>query len=111
LGSKAQVGHQRAVQISLGHACGRLARQAVELAHAQRMEGELAATMQKHLHRIGHIQLADNPGRNEPGTGEINYPFLMGHLDRMGYSGWVGCEYKPAAATEVGLGWRQRMGH
>ena len=79
--------------------------------HAQRMEGELAATMQKHLHRIGHIQLADNPGRNEPGTGEINYPFLMGHLDRMGYSGWVGCEYKPAAATEVGLGWRQRMGH
>lgn len=82
-----------------------------DIYHAQRMEGELAATMQKHLHRIGHIQLADNPGRNEPGTGEINYPFLMGHLDRMGYSGWVGCEYKPAAATEVGLGWRQRMGH
>ena len=82
-----------------------------DIYHAQRMEGELAATMQKHLHRIGHIQLADNPGRNEPGTGEINSPFLMGHLDRIGYSGWVGCEYKPAAGTEAGLGWRQHMGH
>ena len=80
-----------------------------DIYHAQRMEGELAATMQKHLARIGHIQLADNPGRNEPGTGEINYPFLFAHLDRIGYDGYVGCEYKPAAATEAGLGWRQRL--
>ena len=80
-----------------------------DIFHAQRMEGELAATMQKHLARIGHIQLADNPGRNEPGTGEINYPFLFAHLDRIGYSGWIGCEYKPAAATEAGLGWRQQL--
>ena len=71
------------------------------------MEGELAATMQKHLARIGHIQLADNPGRNEPGTGEINCAFLFSHLDRIGYSGWVGCEYKPATTTEAGLGWHQ----
>ena len=78
-----------------------------DIYHAQRMEGELAATMQKHLARIGHIQLADNPGRNEPGTGEINYAFLFSHLDRIGYSGWVGCEYKPAASTEAGLGWHQ----
>ena len=78
-----------------------------DIYHAQRMEGELAATMQKHLARIGHIQLADNPGRNEPGTGEINYPFLFAHLDRIGYSGWIGCEYKPAATTEAGLGWLQ----
>ena len=78
-----------------------------DIYHAQRMEGELAATMQKHLARIGHIQLADNPGRHEPGTGEINYPFLFKHLDRIGYSGWIGCEYKPAAATEAGLGWLQ----
>ena len=77
-----------------------------DIYHAQRMEGELAATMQKHLARIGHIQLADNPGRNEPGTGEINYPFLFAHLDRIGYSGWIGCEYKPAGSTEAGLGWR-----
>ncbi len=80
-----------------------------DIYHAQRMEGELAATMHKHLARIGHIQLADNPGRNEPGTGEINYAFILAHLDRIGYRGWVGCEYKPAAGTEAGLGWRQRL--
>ena len=80
-----------------------------DIYHAQRMEGELAATMQKHLARIGHIQLADNPGRNEPGTGEINWPFLFAHLDRIGYTGWIGCEYKPATTTEAGLGWRQRL--
>ena len=76
-----------------------------DLYHAQRMEGELAATMQKHLQRIAHIQLADNPGRNEPGTGEINYPFIFAHLDRIGYGGWVGCEYKPASTTVAGLTW------
>jgi len=76
-----------------------------DIYHAQRMEGELAATMQKALPRIGHIQLADNPGRNEPGTGEINYTFLFTHLDRIGYSGWIGCEYKPATSTQAGLGW------
>jgi hydroxypyruvate isomerase len=80
-----------------------------DIYHAQRMEGELAATLQKHLARIGHVQLADNPGRNEPGTGEINYPFLFTHLDHIGYSGWVGCEYKPATTTRDGLGWRERL--
>ena len=80
-----------------------------DIYHAQRMEGELAATVQKYLPRIGHIQLADNPGRNEPGTGEINYPFLLAHLDRIGYDGWIGCEYKPALTTEAGLGWRQSL--
>lgn len=80
-----------------------------DLYHAQRMEGELAGTLSKYLARIGHIQLADNPGRNEPGTGEMNYAFLFAHLDRIGYGGWVGCEYKPAAATEAGLGWRQAL--
>jgi hydroxypyruvate isomerase len=71
------------------------------------MEGELAATLQKHLSRIAHLQLADNPGRNEPGTGEIHYPFLFAHLDRIGYAGWIGCEYKPATTTDAGLGWLQ----
>ena len=84
-----------------------------DIYHAQRMEGELAATIEKHLPRIGHIQLADNPGRNEPGTGEINYPFLFAHLDRIGYRGWIGCEYKPAdgreGGTVAGLDWRQRL--
>lgn len=80
-----------------------------DIYHAQRTEGELAATLQKHLARIGHVQLADNPGRNEPGTGEINYAFLFRHLDRMGYDGWVGCEYKPASTTEAGLGWLKAL--
>jgi hydroxypyruvate isomerase len=80
-----------------------------DIYHAQRMEGELAATMQKYIRNIGHVQVADNPGRHEPGSGEINYPFLFTHLDRIGYGGWIGCEYKPAGATEAGLGWRQRL--
>ncbi len=76
-----------------------------DIYHAQRMEGELAATVEKYLSRIGHIQLADNPGRHEPGTGEINYPFLFKHLDRIGYTGSIGCEYKPTTTTEAGLNW------
>ena len=80
-----------------------------DIYHAQRMEGELAATMRKHLSRIGHMQLADNPGRNEPGTGEINYAFLFRHLDAIGYQGWIGCEYKPAGNTAAGLGWFKNL--
>ena len=71
----------------------------------QRMEGELAATMKRHLGMIKHVQLADNPGRNEPGTGEINYRFLLRWLDEIGYDGWVGCEYKPKTNTQAGLAW------
>lgn len=80
-----------------------------DIYHAQRMEGELAATIQKYLPQIAHIQLADNPGRNEPGTGEINYPYLFAHLDRLAYAGWIGCEYKPAQGTEAGLHWRTAL--
>jgi hydroxypyruvate isomerase len=76
-----------------------------DIYHAQRMEGELANTIQKYFSRIAHIQLADNPGRNEPGTGEINYDYLFGLLDRLGYAGYIGCEYKPLKSTEAGLGW------
>ena len=54
---------------------------------------------------IAHVQIADTPGLHEPGTGEIHYPFLFAHLDRLGYDGWVGAEYKPAGRTEEGLGW------
>ncbi len=80
-----------------------------DIYHAQRYEGELAATMSRNLARIGHIQLADTPGRNEPGTGEINYAFLFKHLDRIGYTGHIGCEYKPAAGTEAGLTWMENL--
>lgn len=73
--------------------------------HAQVMEGDLARTLETLLPRIGHIQIADNPGRHEPGSGEINFPFLLRHLDALGYAGWIGCEYRPRGATEDGLGW------
>jgi len=76
-----------------------------DIYHMQIMEGDLARTMETHLSSIGHIQLADNPGRHEPGTGEINYPFLFNFLDEIGYNGWVGCEYIPAKTTVEGLGW------
>ncbi|WP_286917293.1 TIM barrel protein, partial [Pseudomonas sp. UBA6276] len=76
-----------------------------DIYHMQVMEGDLACTLQAHLPAIGHVQLADNPGRHEPGTGEINFRFLFQHLDRIGYQGWVGCEYKPLSGTEAGLGW------
>jgi len=81
-----------------------------DIYHMQRMEGEIAATLKDKLHLIGHVQLADNPGRNEPGTGEINYGYLFKQLDALGYSGWVGCEYKPKTTTTEGLGWRAAHG-
>ncbi len=73
--------------------------------HLQIMEGDLARSFERHLARIGHVQIADNPGRNEPGSGEIDYPWLLQRIDELGYDGWVGCEYRPAAATSAGLGW------
>jgi hydroxypyruvate isomerase len=76
-----------------------------DIYHMQRMEGEIAATLQLLMPAIGHIQIADNPGRHEPGTGELNFPFLLAEIDRLGYDGWVGCEYKPVAGTAAGLGW------
>ena len=73
--------------------------------HMQIMEGDLAPTIARLLPAIGHMQIADTPGRHEPGTGEINYRFLLDHIDACGYDGWIGCEYKPRAATEAGLDW------
>ena len=76
-----------------------------DIYHAQIIAGDLARTLEANIERIGHIQIADNPGRHEPGSGEINYPFLFELLDRLGYDGWGGCEYRPQAETEAGLGW------
>lgn len=73
--------------------------------HMQIMEGDLAPTLERRLERIGHVQIADTPGRHEPGTGEVNFRFLLRHLDRIGYRGWIGCEYRPRAGTEAGLSW------
>jgi hydroxypyruvate isomerase len=79
-----------------------------DIYHAQIIAGDLARTLERHIDQIGHIQIADNPGRHEPGTGEINYPYLFDLLDSLGYSGWVGCEYKPLGNTEAGLSWMKR---
>jgi hydroxypyruvate isomerase len=73
--------------------------------HMQIMQGDLVATFERLQSKIGHVQIADNPGRHEPGTGEINHDFIFRRLDELGYDGWVGCEYKPAAGTSAGLGW------
>jgi hydroxypyruvate isomerase len=74
--------------------------------HMQRMEGNLVATITEFAPRIAHIQVADSPGRGEPGTGEINYPFVLDAIDALGYEGWIGLEYNPTTATtEDSLGW------
>jgi len=76
-----------------------------DIYHMQRSEGELSATITRLLPMIGHMQLADNPGRHEPGTGEINFGFLLNHVADLGYDGWMGCEYAPTGKTEDSLGW------
>lgn len=81
-----------------------------DIYHAQREEGELAATLAKHLARIGHIQIADNPGRHQPGTGEINFPFLFRRLDELNYPGYVGLEYVPTPNTASSFGWLRDYG-
>ncbi|KTZ97090.1 hydroxypyruvate isomerase, partial [Salmonella enterica subsp. enterica serovar Kentucky] len=76
-----------------------------DIYHMQRMEGELTQTMTAWADKIGHLQIADNPRRGEPGTGEINYDFIFNVIKQSGYDGWVGCEYKPLTTTEAGLSW------
>ncbi|VXB02334.1 hydroxypyruvate isomerase [Massilia sp. 9I] len=76
-----------------------------DIYHMQRMEGELAGTIRQHLGLIRHIQLADVPGRHQPGTGEIHFPFLFRLLDELGYDGWIGCEYLSQGDTAASFGW------
>ena len=73
--------------------------------HCQIVEGDLAMKLRKHIAGVGHVQIAGVPERNEPHTGEINYPYLFRLLDELGYAGWVGCEYRPKGGTSAGLGW------
>jgi hydroxypyruvate isomerase len=75
--------------------------------HMQIMEGDLMRSIERLLPWIGHIQIADNPGRHEPGTGEVNFPRLLSHIDSLGFEGHIGCEYLPAGGTIAGLGWAQ----
>jgi hydroxypyruvate isomerase len=80
--------------------------------HMQRLEGNLAETITRLLPRIGHVQIADPPGRGEPGTGEVNYGFVLGLLESSGYGGWVGLEYNPTTpTTEESFGWMKELGY
>ncbi len=78
-----------------------------DLYHCQIMEGDLATRMRCNIAGIGHMQIAGVPARHEPDLGELNYPYLFGLMDELGYDGWVGCEYRPRAETRAGLGWLQ----
>ncbi len=78
--------------------------------HCQITEGDLAQHARDLLPHYAHVQAANVPGRHEPDCGEINYPFLFDLLDAIGYTGWVGCEYRPADGTVPGLGWAKRWG-
>jgi hydroxypyruvate isomerase len=77
--------------------------------HAQISEGDLATTFRKYVDAIGHVQIAGVPGRNEPDRSEIDYAFLLNLIDEAGYTGWVGCEYRPRAGTDEGLTWRAAL--
>ena len=76
-----------------------------DIYHMQVMEGNLTETVRRNIGAIGHIQIADNPGGHEPGTGEINFANLFRFIHEAGYEGYIGCEYTPQASTEGGLGW------
>jgi len=80
-----------------------------DIYHMQRMEGELAKTIERLMPRIAHFQIAGNPNRTEPDRGEINYAFLFELIERLGYGGWIGAEYKPATTTVAGLGWLKKF--
>lgn len=74
--------------------------------HMQRMEGNLVANIREHIDWIAHVQIADSPARGEPGTGEIDYPYVLGQLEEAGYDGYVGLEYNPTTVTtEESFGW------
>ena len=82
----------------------------LDLYHVQIMEGDLAHRIRALAGHYPHVQIAGNPGRHEPDVGEINYPFLFDLFDELGYSGWIGCEYRPKGETAAGLGWAKRYG-
>ena len=98
----------QALDIIDAAACGNLFLQ-YDVYHMYRMEEHVNAAIEAALPRIAHIQIADHPGRHEPGTGEIDFGSLFRLLDARGYSGWIGCEYLPAGKTEAGLDWRQKL--
>ena len=81
-----------------------------DIYHCQTAQGDVTTRLEKLLPYVEHMQLADVPGRHEPGTGEIGWEYVFRRIDELGYAGWVGCEYAPLGDTVEGLAWRQRYG-
>ena len=94
--------------LDMGSASTRLSGLQYDFYHQQRMEGNLIAFFADHIGQIGHIQIADSPDRHEPGTGEIDYDYVFGQIDELGYDGWVSLEYNPSTTTEASLAWLPR---
>ena len=82
----------------------------LDLYHRQIMQGDVAAAIREYGPIVKHYQIASPPDRGEPDEGELNYRFLFREIDRSGYTGWIGCEYRPRVSTLAGLGWPQRLG-
>jgi len=79
----------------------------MDLYHCQIVEGDVAMRIREHIDGVGHFQIAGVPERHEPDLGEVNYPYLFDLIDSLGFTGWIGCEYRPAGETSAGLGWLQ----
>ena len=82
----------------------------LDLYHCQVTEGDLVHHIRALAGRFSHVQIAGNPDRNEPDTGEVNYTYVLEELDASGYDGWVGCEYRPKSGTREGLEWARAYG-
>jgi hydroxypyruvate isomerase len=96
-----------AIVAALGH--DRIGLQ-FDIYHCQTAQGDVTTRLEKLLPVVDHMQLADVPGRHEPGTGEIGWEYVFRRIDELGYAGWIGCEYTPIGDTLEGLAWRQRYG-
>ncbi|RYY05049.1 MAG: hydroxypyruvate isomerase, partial [Alphaproteobacteria bacterium] len=80
-----------------------------DIYHCQVTQGDVTTRMAALMPVIAHMQIADVPGRHEPGTGEIGWDYVFKQIDSLGYGGWVGCEYRPAGETVAGLAWMKRF--
>jgi hydroxypyruvate isomerase len=82
----------------------------LDVYHAQLITGNGLGILKEWMGKVGHVQVADWPGRHEPGTGQLDFNSFFGYLERVGYQGWIGCEYRPRIATNEGLAWVQKWG-
>jgi 2-dehydrotetronate isomerase len=104
------MGHVEQAAALIGKIGAANVRMQFDFYHVQIVGGDLIRRFEKFLPVIGHLQIAAVPSRHEPDEGEVNYPAVFDAIDRSGYAGWIGCEYKPRTRTEDGLGWAKPYG-